>query len=76
MARLSKVNEEEVRTGSGSDRVEVAKQSSKKSSKSRKSKTAAPEPEVITTEPVKLHYLIDRRDFLEKVKTVYAHYAA
>ncbi|MCA1818240.1 MAG: hypothetical protein LC746_18000 [Acidobacteria bacterium] len=26
-------------------------------------------------EPVKLHYILDRRDFLEKVKTVYAHYA-
>jgi hypothetical protein len=25
---------------------------------------------------VKLHYVIDRRDFLEKVKTVYARYAA
>ncbi len=25
--------------------------------------------------PVKLHYVIDRRDFLDKVKTVYAHYA-
>jgi hypothetical protein len=26
-------------------------------------------------EAVKLHYILDRRDFLEKVKTVYAHYA-
>jgi hypothetical protein len=25
--------------------------------------------------PVKLYYLVDRRDFLAKVKTVYAHYA-
>ncbi|MFL6231141.1 MAG: hypothetical protein ACJ741_20375 [Pyrinomonadaceae bacterium] len=25
--------------------------------------------------PVKLHYILDRRDFLDKVKTVYAHYA-
>lgn len=25
---------------------------------------------------VKLHYILDRRDFLEKVKTVYARYAA
>ena len=25
--------------------------------------------------PVKLYYIIDRRDFLDKVKTVYAHYA-
>ena len=26
-------------------------------------------------EPVKLHYVLDRRDFLDKVKTVYARYA-
>jgi hypothetical protein len=26
-------------------------------------------------EPVKLHYILDRRDFLEQVKTVYSHYA-
>jgi hypothetical protein len=26
-------------------------------------------------ESVKLHYFLDRRDFLDKVKTVYAHYA-
>jgi hypothetical protein len=25
---------------------------------------------------VKLHFIIDRRDFLEKVKTVYASYAS
>ena len=25
---------------------------------------------------VKLYYLVDRRDFLEKVKSVYARYAA
>lgn len=50
------------------------KKAAKKSSKSRK--VAQPEPEVIITEPVKLHYLIDRRDFLEKVKSVYASYAA
>jgi hypothetical protein len=64
-----------VRTGSGSDRVEGAKRPSKKASKSSKKKLAPPEPEVIATEPVKLHYLIDRRDFLEKVKRVYASYA-
>src|SRR5207253_10053798 len=60
-----------------SDRFDRAKKSKSKkpamkSSKTRKAKTA-PEPEEIATEPVKLHYLIDRRDFLEKVKTVYAH---
>ena len=63
-----------VSTGSRSGRV-AAKKSSKKSSKSR-SKTSLPEPEVIVTEPVKLHYLVDRRDFLEKVKSVYASYAS
>jgi hypothetical protein len=69
-----------VRTGSGSDRVTapkkkpVKKKAAKKSSKSRKA--AQPEPEVVVTEPVKLHYLIDRRDFLEQVKSVYASYAA
>jgi hypothetical protein len=63
-----------VSTGSGSDRV-AAKKSSKKSSKSRKGKASLPEPEAIISEPVKLHYLVDRRDFLEKVKSVYAAYA-
>lgn len=67
-------------TGSGSDRdsrsKKAAKKTSKKSSKSRKSKTTHPEPDEIITEPVKLYYLIDRRDFLEKVKSVYASYAA
>jgi hypothetical protein len=72
-----------VRTGSSSERVasgskkatkkKAPKKAAKKSSKSRKA--APPEPEVIITEPVKLHYLIDRRDFLEKVRSVYASYA-
>jgi hypothetical protein len=71
-----------VRTGSGSDRVKKAppkkttKKTAKKSSKTRKGKPVQPEPEAVITEPVKLHYFIDRRDFLEKVKTVYAAYAA
>ena len=64
-----------VSTGSGSDRVGTKKKS-KSGPKSRKGKSAPPEPEVIMTEPVKLHYLVDRRDFLEKVKSVYASYAA
>ena len=68
-------------TARGSERVKKAtkkkttKKSAKKSSKSRKAKAAQPEPEVIITEPVKLHYLVDRRDFLERVKKVYAAYA-
>lgn len=72
-----------VGTASGSDRVappkkatkKAAKKGAKKSSKSRTAKVAQPEPEVFITEPVKLHYLIDRRDFLEKLKSVYAAYA-
>jgi len=51
------------------------KKSVTKSSKSRKSKTALSEPDEIVSEPVKLYYLIDRRDFLEKAKGVYAAYA-
>ena len=70
-----------VSTGSGSDPVSGAKRTKKgkatkkAAKKSSKKKPAPPEPEVIVTEPVKLHYLIDRRDFLEKVKSVYASYA-
>lgn len=72
-----------VSTRSGSDRVKaatrkakkVAKKTSKKSTKTSKSKTTQPQPEEIISEPVKLHYVIDRRDFLEKVKSVYASYA-
>jgi hypothetical protein len=70
---------ESVRTGSGSDPVKSAskttRKASKKSAKAPKSKKVLPEPEVLITEAVKLHYLIDRRDFLEKVKSVYASYA-
>jgi hypothetical protein len=68
-------------TSRDSDRVSAGAKKSKKaaktksSKKSSKKKSAPPEPEVIPTEPVKLHYLIDRRDFLEKVKSVYASYA-
>jgi hypothetical protein len=53
-----------------------AKKSAKKSSKkSRKAKTALPEVDEVITEPVKLYYVIDRRDFLERAKSVYASYA-
>jgi hypothetical protein len=69
------------RTAGGSQRVIPAKKKAKKAAKKKsakkpsKKKPPPPEPEVIVTEPVKLHYLIDRRDFLEKVKSVYASYA-
>ena len=70
-----------VSTASGSDRIigskKTTKKAAKKSAKSRKSKTAAPpEPDQTIVELVKLHYIIDRRDFLEKVKSVYAAYAS
>jgi hypothetical protein len=51
------------------------KPAKKAAKKSRKGKPVQPEPEESITEIVKLHYLIDRRDFLEKVKSVYAAYA-
>src|SRR2546423_1408350 len=69
-------------TADGSRRVKAStkkkttKKTAKKSSKSRKAKSTIYEPEELTTEPVKLHYIVDRRDFLEKVKSVYASYAA
>ena len=71
-----------ISTASGSDRVaapkkatkkKAPKKTAKKPSKSRKATQR--EPDAISTEPVKLHYLVDRRDFLEKVKSVYAAYA-
>jgi len=52
------------------------KKAARKAAKSRNLKTTTPEPESQITEAVKLHYIIDRRDFLEKVKSVYARYAS
>jgi len=81
---LASTHEWNVRTGSGRDRVtsvkkatkkKATKKSAKKSSRSRKGELVQPQPEAIISEPVKLHYLIDRRDFLDKVKSVYASYA-
>lgn len=72
-------SQQSVSTGSGGDRIKSAakgkKKTSKKSAKTRKSKKTAPEPEAVITEAVKLHYIVDRRDFLEQVKSVYASYA-
>jgi len=72
-------SQQSVSTGSDSDRVKSATKGTKKTAKQTvkpgKSKTTAPEPEKMLTEAVKLHYVIDRRDFLEKVKSVYASYA-
>ena len=68
--------EKESATGQDSDRVKSSKKKpAKKTSKSRKTKPVQPQPDEIVSEPVKLYYLIDRREFLEKVKSVYAAYA-
>lgn len=69
-----------VSTGSGSDRIKsskkkAAKKTVAKSKKARKGKVSIAEPDATVAEPVKLYYLVDRRDFLEKVKSVYAAYA-
>jgi hypothetical protein len=63
------------RIKSSSKQTKATKKGTRKSSKSSKSKPAVPEPDHVVTEPVKLHCLIDRRDFLDKVKSVYASYA-
>ena len=76
-SRVSSASSKAVSTASGSDRVSGSKKAAKKTTrKSSKSKTAAqPQPDEIISEPVKLYYLIDRREFLEKVMSVYAAYA-
>jgi hypothetical protein len=65
-------------TGAAAAKKKVAKKKASKKSakKARKTKVSPAEPEEIVTEPVKLHYIVDRRDFLEKVKSVYASYAS
>jgi hypothetical protein len=62
------------RTARGSERVST-KKARGKSNKQTKSKSKLPDADEFATEPVKLHYIVDRRDFLEKVKSVYASYA-
>ena len=62
-----------------SKRAKKAKKPTKKVSKPKKtakSKVAAAEPDQIAAEPVKLYYLVDRRNFLDQLKSVYASYAA
>jgi len=47
-----------------------------KSSKSKRASAKAPVlPDEPKSETVKLYFIVDRRDFLEKVKTVYARYS-
>lgn len=56
-----------------------AKKPTKKISKSKKTAkltVAAAEPDQIAAEPVKLYYLVDRRNFLDQLKSVYASYAS
>src|SRR5207248_3099223 len=61
-----------VSTGSGSDRVKGSRKGTKKKPAKKPSKAKSnksqPEPDEIIAESIKLHYIIDRRDFLEKVK--------
>jgi hypothetical protein len=72
------------RVGSAAVNQKAAKKATKKSSKergskskkTRKAKADLPEPEQIAAEPVKLYYLIDRRNFLDQLKSVYASYAS
>ena len=72
------------RVGSAGVNQKAAKKATKKTSKKRASKskkTGKPkadlsEPEQIPAEPVKLYYLIDRRNFLDQLKSVYASYAS
>lgn len=47
-----------------------------KAEKSKKTKASVAEPDIIAAEPVKLYYLVDRRNFLEQLKSVYAAYAS
>jgi hypothetical protein len=65
---------------STSDRAKGSKKTTKKKTAKKpsksKSRKSQPEPDEIIAERVKLHYIIDRRDFLEKVKSVYASYAS
>lgn len=47
----------------------------RKPSKTSRRRVIMPEPDEFTSEPVKLYYIVDRRDFLEKLKSVYSAYA-
>jgi hypothetical protein len=57
-----------------SNKKSVSRKSSKKPTKAGKAKKTAPQPDAFVSEAVKLHYVIDRRDFLGKLKSVYASY--
>jgi len=56
-------------------KVKKPTKKSTKAKKSKKTKASVPEPDVIVAEPVKLYYLVDRRNFLDQLKSVYASYA-
>lgn len=57
-------------------KVKKSAKKSAKAKKSRKSDPSVPEPDVVAAEPVKLYYLVDRRNFLDQLKSVYASYAS
>jgi len=57
-------------------KVKTSAKKSTKAKKPRKSKVSVPQPEVMAAEPVKLFYLVDRRNFLDQLKSVYASYAS
>ena len=57
-------------------KVKTSAKKSTKAKKPRKLKALVPEPEVMAAEPVKLFYLVDRRNFLDQLKSVYASYAS
>ncbi|MEO8436751.1 MAG: hypothetical protein ABI596_17770 [Pyrinomonadaceae bacterium] len=54
----------------------TAKGRAAKPSKTKHALTQPPPPDEPKSETVKLYFLVDRRDFLAKVKTVYARYAS
>ena len=57
-------------------KVKKSAKTSRKAKKSKETKASIPEPEVVAAEPVKLFYLVDRRNFLDQLKSVYASYAS
>lgn len=58
--------------GTGARKAKPAKTKAKGAAKT----APLPPDDEPKSETVKLYFIVDRRDFLEKVKTVYAHYAS
>jgi len=57
-------------------KVTKGSKATKGKTKRAATKTAAPVPDEPTSQTVRLYFIVDRRDFLAKVKTVYARYAS